>query len=87
MCNVTVSAALIRLKMCKEKKKFACAFVLNLKISVFCAEAVTVSCDGLLAVEDYVGIKGKYKVKICGVHSVWDLSVLKSFGSSAAVMI
>lgn len=74
--------------MCKEKKKkVACAFVLNLKLSVSCAEAVTAPCDGLLAVEDYVGIKGKCKVKICGVHPVWDLSVLKSFGSSAAVMI
>lgn len=46
MSNVTVPTALLELK----KSKFACAFVLNLK-SVFCSEAFTVSCNGLLAME------------------------------------
>lgn len=59
MSHVTVSTASLRLKMCK----LACAFVFNLKNQCFCAEAVTVSCNGLLAMEDcyYVAIKGKYQ--------------------------
>lgn len=60
MCNVNVSTALLQLQLCK----LACAFVFKFENQCFCAEAVTVSCDGLLAMEDryYVGIKGKYQV-------------------------
>lgn len=46
MSNVSVSTALLQLKMCK----LACAFV-KFEISVF-ALKLLVSCDGLLAMED-----------------------------------